>query len=97
MLISWQNDGKWSAKGQFRPQSDHFPRKDRGEFQNNNFLTENSCHDCAFKLLNTSVKAAFVVSLQMASEKHCHLRSHNVIHSMRCAMQNKGISLKTQD
>ena len=46
MLVSLQHDDKWMAKGQFRLQNDHFPRKDWGELQNNTFLTEKSYHDC---------------------------------------------------
>ena len=38
--------------------------------------------------------AAFVVSLQMDSEKRRYLRIRNVMRSMRCAVQNKGITLK---
>ena len=36
---------------------------------------------------------AFVVFLKMASEKRRHLQSRNVMRSMRCAVQNKGITI----
>ena len=53
MLVSSQHDDKWMAKGQFGLQNDHFRQKDWGEFQNNTFLTEKSCHYCTLKLLNS--------------------------------------------
>ena len=43
--VSSQHDDKWMAKGQFRLENDHFPRKNKEEFQNSTFLTEES-YDC---------------------------------------------------
>ena len=40
-----------------------------------------------------TAKAAFVAFLQMAGVKARHLRSRNAMRSMRCAVQNKGITL----
>ena len=40
-----------------------------------------------------TTKAALAGSLQMAGVKRLHLRSRNVMRSMRCAVQNKGITL----
>ena len=52
VLVSSQHDDKWVAKGQFQLQSDLFPGKDWGEFQNST-LTKKNYHDCTWKLLNS--------------------------------------------
>ena len=52
MLVSLQHDDKWVAKGQFQLQSDLFPGKDWGAFQNST-LTKKNYHDCTWKLLNS--------------------------------------------
>ena len=41
-----------------------------------------------------TAKAAFVASIQMAGVKPRHLRSRNVMRSTRCAVKNKGITLR---
>ena len=52
VLVSSQHDDKWVAKGQFQLQSDLFPGKDWGEFQNST-LAKKNYHDCTWKLLNS--------------------------------------------
>ena len=49
----------------------------------------------ALKSFSTA-KSAFVVSLQMAGEKRRHVRSRNVMRSITCVVQNKGIILNDQ-
>ena len=81
MTVSSQHDDKWTASGKFGLQNDHFPQKDWGELLNRE---EISC-------LNS--KSGLCVSLQMAGEKGRQLPRRNVLRSMRCAVQNKGITL----
>ena len=41
VFVSSQHDDKWVAKGQFQLQSDLFPGKDWGEFQNSTLTKKN--------------------------------------------------------
>ena len=90
VLVSSQHDDKWVAKGQFQLQSDLFPGKDWGEFQNST-LTKKNYHDCTWKLLN-SKSGHCCLSLDGQREMPSSPKSQcNAQYEY--AVQNKGITL----